>query len=131
MGTLPDLSAIIAAQLRLTSGEGPSMTIPRAGEVFPSGARSAGKGKKRKRGDGSGVERSTDETSDVPPSGEPQKKKKKRRTKKKSAGEQSENADEPIEQEEEDAREEELQPEEGASEAEASEGWNDEEGVSE
>ncbi|KAF3535511.1 hypothetical protein F2Q69_00023231 [Brassica cretica] len=118
MGTLPDLSAIIVAQLRLTSGEGPSMTIPRAGEVFPSGARSAGKGKKRKRGDGSGVERSTDETSDVPPSGEPQKKKKKRRTKKKSAGEQSENADEPIEQEEEDAREEELQPEEGASEAE-------------
>ncbi|KAL0655730.1 hypothetical protein Bca4012_076314 [Brassica carinata] len=131
MGTLPDLSAIIAAQLGLTSGEGPSMTVPRAGEVFPSGARNAGKGKKRKRGDGLGVERSTEETSDVPPSGEPQKKKKKRRTKKKSAGEQSENADEPIEQEEEDAREEELQPEEGASEAEVSGGRNDEEGVSE
>ncbi|KAF3599346.1 hypothetical protein F2Q69_00035773 [Brassica cretica] len=131
MGTLPDLSAIIAAQLGLTSGEGPSMTVPRAGEVFPSGARNAGKGKKRKRGDGSGVERSTEETSDVPPSGEPQKKKKKRRTKKKSAGEQSENADEPIEQEEEDAQEEELQPEEGASEAEISGGRNDEAGVSE
>ncbi|KAF3541918.1 hypothetical protein F2Q69_00024487 [Brassica cretica] len=71
MGTLPDLSAIIAAQLGLTSGEGPSMTVPRAGEVFPTGARSAGKGKKRKRGDGSGVERSTEETSDVPPSGVP------------------------------------------------------------
>ncbi|KAL0689647.1 hypothetical protein Bca4012_089325 [Brassica carinata] len=131
MGTLPDLSAIIAAQLGLTSGEGPSMAVPRADEVFPSDARSAGKGKKRKRGDGSGVERSTEEMSDVPPSGEPRKKKKKRRTKKKSAGEQLENADEPIEQEEEDAREEELQPEEGASEAEASEGRNDEEGVSE
>ncbi|KAF3519170.1 hypothetical protein DY000_02058492 [Brassica cretica] len=107
------------------------MAVPRADEVFPSDARSAGKGKKRKRGDGSGVERSTEETSDVPPSGEPRKKKKKRRTKKKSAGEQLENADEPIRQEEEDAREEELQPEEGASEAEASEGRNDEEGVSE
>jgi len=106
MGTLPDLSAIIAAQLGLTSGEGPLMTVPRAGEVFPSDARSAGKGKKRKRSDGSGVERSTEEMSDVPPSGEPWKKKKKRRTKKKSAGEQLENADEPIEQEEEDAREE-------------------------
>ncbi|KAF3534462.1 hypothetical protein DY000_02040350 [Brassica cretica] len=131
MGSLPDLSAILAAQLGLTSGEGPSMAVPRADEVFPSDGRSAGKGKKRKRGDGSGVERSTEETSDVPPSGEPQKKKKKRRTKKKSAGEQLENADEPLEQEEEDAREEELQPEEGASEAEASEGRNDEEGVSE
>ncbi|KAF2606292.1 hypothetical protein F2Q68_00045875 [Brassica cretica] len=131
MGSLPDLSAIIAAQLGLTSGEGPSMAVPRADEVFPSDGRSAGKGKKRKRGDGSGVERSTEETSDVPPSGEPQKKKKKRRTKKKSAGEQLENADEPLEQEEEDAREEELQPEEGASEVEASEGRNDEEGVSE
>ncbi|KAF3587885.1 hypothetical protein F2Q69_00027927 [Brassica cretica] len=69
--------------------------------------------------------------SNVPPSGEPQKKKKKRRIKKKSTGELSENADEPIEQEEEDAREEELQPEEGAYEAEASGGQNDEEGVSE
>ncbi|KAG2280962.1 hypothetical protein Bca52824_052182 [Brassica carinata] len=107
------------------------MEIPRADEVLPSDARSAGKGKKRKRSDGSGVERSTEETSDVPPSGEPRKKKKKRRTKKKSTGEQLENADEPIEQEEEDAREEELQPEEGASESEASEGRNDEEGASE
>ncbi|KAG2283577.1 hypothetical protein Bca52824_054797 [Brassica carinata] len=131
MGTLPDLSAIIAAQLGLTNGEGPSMAVPRADEVFPSDAKSAGKSKKRKRGDGSGVERSTEEASDVPPSGEPRKKKKKRRTKKKSAGEQLENADEPIGQEEEDARDEELQPEEGASEAEASEGRNDEEGVSE
>ncbi|XP_048599963.1 meiosis-specific protein ASY2-like [Brassica napus] len=131
MGTLPDLTALIAAQLGLNSGEGPSMAVPRADEVFPSDARSAGKGKKRKRGDSSGVERSTEETSDVPPSGEPRKKKKKKRTKKKSAGEQLENADEPIEQEEEDAREEELQSEEGASEAEASEGRNDEEGVSE
>ncbi|KAF3487760.1 hypothetical protein F2Q69_00053055 [Brassica cretica] len=130
MGTLPDLSVIITVQLGLTSGEGPSTAVPRADEASPSGARSAGKGKKRKRG-GSGVERSTEETSDVPPSGESQKKKKKRRTKRKSAGEQSENADEPIEQEEEDAREEELQPEEEASEAEVSGGRNDEEGVSE
>ncbi|KAF2546030.1 hypothetical protein F2Q70_00021030 [Brassica cretica] len=38
---------------------------------------------------------------------------------------------EPIEQEEEDAREEELQPKEGASEAEVSGGRNDEAGVSE
>jgi len=74
MGTLPDLSAIIAAQLGLTSGEGPSTAVPRSDEVFPSDARSAGKGKKRKRGDGSGVERSTEETSDVPPSSEPRKK---------------------------------------------------------
>ncbi|KAG2293703.1 hypothetical protein Bca52824_040372 [Brassica carinata] len=62
MGTIPDLSAIIAAQLGLTSGEGPSMAVPRADEVFPSYARTAGKGKKRKRCDGSGVERSTEET---------------------------------------------------------------------
>ncbi|WZZ70956.1 hypothetical protein YC2023_082326 [Brassica napus] len=111
MGTLPDLSVIIAAQLGLTSWEGPSTAVPCADEASLSGARSAGKGKKRKRG-GSGVERSTEETSDVPPSG-------------------SENADEPIEQEEEDAREEELQPEEEASKDEVSGGRNDEEGVSE
>ncbi|KAG2271108.1 hypothetical protein Bca52824_065663 [Brassica carinata] len=129
MGTLPDLSAIIAAQLGLTSGEGPSGGSVRRG--FPSDARSAGKGKKRKRGDGSGAGRSTEETSDVPPSSEPRKKSKKKRTKKKSAGEQLEDADEQIEQEEEDARGEEIQPEEGGSEAEASEGRNDEEGVSE
>ncbi|XP_033148517.1 meiosis-specific protein ASY2-like [Brassica rapa] len=84
MGTLPDLSAMIAAQLGLVSGEGPSTAVPRAGEVPPYEARGAGKGRKRKRGDGSGAERSTEEASDVPPSGEPQKKKKKKRTKKKS-----------------------------------------------
>ncbi|XP_048605151.1 meiosis-specific protein ASY2-like [Brassica napus] len=117
MGTLPDLSAIIAAQLGLTSGEGPSTAC--------------GEGQERKRGDGSGAGRSTEETSDVPPSSEPRKKSKKKRTKKKSAGEQLEDADEQIEQEEEDARGEEIQPEEGGSEAEASEGRNDEEGVSE
>ena len=131
MGTLPDLSAIIAAQLGLTSGEGPSTAVPRSNEVFPSDARSAGKGKKRKRGDGSGAERSTEETSDVPPSSEPRKKSKKKRTKKKSTGEQLEDADEQIEQEEEDARGEGIQPEEGGSGAEALEGRNDEEGVSE
>ncbi|KAF3554669.1 hypothetical protein F2Q69_00015129 [Brassica cretica] len=68
MGTLPDLSAIIVAQLGLASGEGPSTAVPRSDEVFPSGARSAGKGKKRKRGDGSGARRSIEETGDVPPS---------------------------------------------------------------
>ena len=97
MGTLPDLSAMIAAQLGLTSGEGPSMAVPRAGEVPPSDARGAGKGRKRKRGDGSGVERSTEEASDVPPSGEPQKKKKKKRTKKKSVSEESGNLEGPTE----------------------------------
>ncbi|XP_013608003.1 PREDICTED: uncharacterized protein LOC106314719 [Brassica oleracea var. oleracea] len=120
IGTLPDLSAIIAAQLGLTSGEGPSTTVPRSDEVFPSDARSAGKGKKRKRGDGSGDGRSTEETSDVPPSSEPRKKSKKKRTKKKSAGEQLEDADEQIEQEEEDARGEEIQPEERGGERETS-----------
>ncbi|KAL0754007.1 hypothetical protein Bca101_091675 [Brassica carinata] len=55
MGTLPDLSAILAAQLGLASGEGPSTAVPRAGGVPPSDARNAGKGKKRKRG-GSEVE---------------------------------------------------------------------------
>ena len=131
MGTLPDLSAIIAAQLGLASGEGPSTAVPRSDEVFPSDARSAGKGKKRKRGDGSGAGRSIEETGDVPPSSEPRKKSKKKRTKKKSTGEQLEDADEQIEQEEEDARGEGIQPEEGGSGAEALEGRNDEEGVSE
>ncbi|KAF3603102.1 hypothetical protein F2Q69_00035172 [Brassica cretica] len=116
MGTLPDLSAMLAAQLGLASEEGPSTTVPRIGEVPPSGARNAGKGKKRNRG-GSGVERSAEEASDVPPSGEPQKKKK--RTEK-SAGEQSENPEDPTENEEGDVQEEELQPEEEASEAEIS-----------
>ncbi|KAL0678685.1 hypothetical protein Bca4012_006666 [Brassica carinata] len=131
MDTLHDLSAIIAAQLGLTSGKGPSTAVSRSDEVFPSDARSAGKGKKTKRGDGSGAGRSTEETSDVPPSSEPQKKSKKKRTKKKSTGEQLEDADEQIEQEEEGARGEEIQPEEGGYEAEASEGRNDEERVSE
>ncbi|KAF3564686.1 hypothetical protein DY000_02015284 [Brassica cretica] len=131
MGTLPDLSAIIAAQLGLASGEGPSTAVLRSGEVFPSDARSAGKGKKRKRGDGSGAGRSTEETNDVPPSSEPRKKSKKKRTKKKSTGEQLEDANEQIEQEEEDARGKGVQPEEGGFGAEASEGRNDEEGVSE
>ncbi|KAF3542765.1 hypothetical protein DY000_02006137 [Brassica cretica] len=123
MGTLPDLSAMLAAQLGLASEEGPSTTVPRIGEVPPSGARNAGKGKKRKRG-GSGVERSAEEASDVPPSGEPQKKKKKKKKKKKrtekSAGEQSENPEDPTENEEGDVQEEELQPEEEASEVEIS-----------
>ncbi|WZZ71153.1 hypothetical protein YC2023_082523 [Brassica napus] len=132
MGTLPDLSAMIAAHLGLTSGEGPSTTVPRADEVLPSGTRGVGKGKKRKRG-GSGVERSAEETSDVPPSGEPQKKKKKKKkkTKERSVGDQSENVDEPTEQEEGDVEEEELQPEEEISEAEVSGERNDEEGASE
>ncbi|XP_048613224.1 meiosis-specific protein ASY2-like [Brassica napus] len=44
MGTLPDLSAMLAAQLGLASEEGPSTTVPRIGEVPPSGARNAGRG---------------------------------------------------------------------------------------
>ncbi|XP_048634974.1 meiosis-specific protein ASY2-like [Brassica napus] len=112
MGTLPDLSAMIAAQLGLTSGERSSMAVPRAGEVPPSEARGAGKGRKRKRGDGSGVERSTEEASDVPPSGEPQKKKKNKRTKKKSVSEESGNLEGPTETEGGDVQEEELRPEE-------------------
>ncbi|KAL0646275.1 hypothetical protein Bca4012_044566 [Brassica carinata] len=144
MGTLPDLSAILATQLGLISGEGPSTVVPRAGEtavpragetavprageVPPSGARNARKGKKRKRG-GSGVEGSAKEASDVPPSGEPQKKKKKRT--KKSVDEQSENPEKPTEIEEGDVQEEELQPEEEASEAEISGERNDAEEVGE
>ena len=65
MGTLPDLSAMLAAQLGLVSEEGPSTTVPRIGEVPPYGARNAGKGKKKKRG-GPGGERSVEEASDVP-----------------------------------------------------------------
>ncbi|XP_048613223.1 meiosis-specific protein ASY2-like [Brassica napus] len=104
MGTLPDLSAMLAAQLGLASEEGPSTTVPRIGE----------------RG-GSGVERSAEEASDVPPSGEPQKKKKKKKKRtEKPADEQSENPEEPTENEEGDVQEEELQPEEEASEAEIS-----------
>ncbi|XP_048627398.1 meiosis-specific protein ASY2-like [Brassica napus] len=104
MGTLPDLSAMLAAQLGLASEEGPSTTVPRIGE----------------RG-GSGVERSAEEASDVPPSGEPQKKKKKKKKRtEKPADEQSENPKEPTENEEGDVQEEELQPEEEASEAEIS-----------
>ncbi|XP_022564954.2 meiosis-specific protein ASY2-like [Brassica napus] len=133
MGTLPDLSAILAAQLGLTSGEGPSTAVPRTGEVPPSGARNAGKGKKRKRG-GSRVEGSAEEASDVPPSDEPQKKKKKKKKKKrtkKPVDEQSENPEEPTEIEGGDVQEEELQPEEEASEAEISGERNDEEEVGE
>ncbi|XP_013624799.1 PREDICTED: uncharacterized protein LOC106330961 [Brassica oleracea var. oleracea] len=120
MGTLPDLSAMLAAQLGLASEEGPSATVPRT--VCPSGARSAGKGKKRKRG-GSGVEGSAEEASDVPPSGEPKKKKKTKKKKKRTkrpVDEQSENPEEPTEIEEGDVQEEELQPEEEAFEAETS-----------
>ena len=127
MGTLPDLSAILAAQLGLASGEGPSTAVPRAGGVPPSDARNAGKGKKRKRG-GSEVEVSAEEASDVPPSGEPQKKKK--RTKK-SVDEQPENPEEPTEIEEGDVQEEELQPKEEASEVEISGERNDAEEVGE
>ena len=132
MGTLPDLSAMLVAQLGLASEEGPSTTVPRIGEVPPSGARNAGKGKKRKRG-GSGVERSAEEASDVPLSGEPQKKKKKKKKKRteNSAGEQSENPEKPTEIEEGDVQEEELQPEEEASEAEISGERNDAEEVGE
>ncbi|KAF2605475.1 hypothetical protein F2Q70_00026633 [Brassica cretica] len=120
MGTLPDLSAMLAAQLGLASEEGPSVTVPRTGEVPPPGARNAGKGKKRKRG-GSEVERSAEEASDVPPSGEPQKRKKKKKKRtEKPADEQSENPEEPTENEEGDVQEEELQPEEEASETEIS-----------
>ena len=130
MGTLPDLSAMIAAQLGLTGVEGPSVTVPRADDVLPSGTRGAGKGKKRKRG-GSGVERSAEETNDVPPSGEPQKKKKKKKTKKRSVGEQSENADEPTEREEGDVQKKKTSARRGGSGAEISGERNDKEGATE
>ncbi|KAG5411090.1 hypothetical protein IGI04_007409, partial [Brassica rapa subsp. trilocularis] len=116
MGTLPDISAILAAQLGLTSGDGPSTAVPRTGKVPPSGAANTGKGRKRKRGS-SGVEGSAEEASDVPPSGELQKKKKKRKKTKRSVDAQSENPEEPTGAEEE---EEETQPEEEVSEAEVS-----------
>ncbi|KAG5397526.1 hypothetical protein IGI04_019340 [Brassica rapa subsp. trilocularis] len=116
MGTLPDLSAILAAQLGLTSGDGPSTAVPRTSEVPPSGAANTGKGRKRKRGS-SGVEGSAEEASDVPPSGEHQKKKKKRKKTKRSVDAQSENPEEPTGAEEE---EEETQPEEEVSKAEVS-----------
>ncbi|KAG2271604.1 hypothetical protein Bca52824_066159 [Brassica carinata] len=112
MGTLPDLSAILAAHLGLASEVGPSTTVRRAGEVPPSGARNAGKGKKRKRG-GSGVEGSAEEVAAFLA----RAKKKKKRTKK-PVDEQSENPEESTEIEEDDVQEEELQPEEEASEAE-------------
>ncbi|KAG5374748.1 hypothetical protein IGI04_039344 [Brassica rapa subsp. trilocularis] len=114
MGTLPDLSAMIAAQLGLVSGDGPSTAVPRSGEFPPSEAGGAGKGKKRKRGDGSGAGRSTEEASDVPPSSEPHKKKKKKRTKKKSVSEESGNLEGPTETEGGDVEEEGLHPEEEA-----------------
>ncbi|KAG5407702.1 hypothetical protein IGI04_013821 [Brassica rapa subsp. trilocularis] len=83
MGTLPDLSAMLAAQLGLASGGGPSTAVPRAGEVPPSDAANTGKGRKRKRGN-SGVEESAGEASGVPLSGDPQKKKKRRKKTKRS-----------------------------------------------
>ncbi|KAG2283385.1 hypothetical protein Bca52824_054605 [Brassica carinata] len=126
IGTLPDLSAMLASQLGLTSGQGPSTVVPRVDEVPPSDARNAGKGKKRKRG-GSGVHGSVEETSVAPPSGEPQKKKKKRRTKKKSADEESENPEELTEIGEGDVQEEELRPEEEVLEGETSGEKDDEE----
>ncbi|KAL0649805.1 hypothetical protein Bca4012_092496 [Brassica carinata] len=112
MDTLPDLSAIIAAQLGLASGEGPSTAVPRSDEVFPSDARSAGKGKKRKRGDGSGAGRSIEETGDVPPSSEPEEEQEEK-DKEEVHRRQLEDACERIEQEEEDARGEGIQPKRG------------------
>ena len=116
MGTLPDLSAMLAAQLGLASGGGPSTAVPRAGEIPPSDAANAGKGRKRKRGD-SGIEGSAGEASGVPLSGDPQKKKKRRKKTKRSVEVQSEDPEEPTGAEEE---EEETQPEEEVSEAEVS-----------
>ncbi|KAG5375795.1 hypothetical protein IGI04_040391 [Brassica rapa subsp. trilocularis] len=116
MGTLPDLSAVLAAQLGLASGGGPSTAVPRAGEVPPSDAANTGGGRKRKRGN-SGVEESAGEVSGVPLSGDPQKKKKRRKKTKRSVEVQSEDPEEPTGAEEE---EEETQPEEEVSEAEVS-----------
>ena len=114
MGTLPDLSAMLAVQLGLTSGGGPSTAVPRAGEVPPSSAANAKKSRKRKRGI-SGVEESAEEASGVPLSGDLQKKKRKKT--KRSVEAQSEGPEEPTGTEEE---EEETQPEEEVSEAEVS-----------
>ena len=111
MGTLPDLSAMLSAQLGLIGGEGSSMAVPRVDAIPPSNTSNAGKGKKRKRG-GSGTERSVEETSDVPPSGDLQTKKKRKRTEKKSADEESENPEGPTEIEGGGVQEEELRPEE-------------------
>ncbi|KAG5384619.1 hypothetical protein IGI04_036089 [Brassica rapa subsp. trilocularis] len=111
MGTLPDLSAILAAQLGLTSGGGPSTAVPRTGEVPPSGAATTGKSRKRKRGS-SGVEGSAEEANDVPPSSELQKKKKKRKKTKRSVDAQSENLEGPIEIQGGGVQEEELRSEE-------------------
>ena len=111
MGTLPDLSAILAAQLGLTSGGGPSTAVPRTGEVPPSGAATTGTSWKRKRGS-SGVEGSAEEVNDVPPSSELQKKKKKRKKTKRSVDAQSENLEGPIEIEGGGVQEEELRSEE-------------------
>lgn len=116
MGTLPDLSAMLAVQLGLTSGGGPSTAVPRASEVPPSGAASAKKSRKRKRGV-SGAEENAEEASGVPPSGDLQKKKKKRKKTKRSVEAQSEGPEEPTGTEEED---EETRPEEEVSEAEVS-----------
>ncbi|KAG5402634.1 hypothetical protein IGI04_008753 [Brassica rapa subsp. trilocularis] len=114
MGTLPDLSAMLFAQLGLIGGEGSSVAVPRVDAIPPSNTHNAGKGKKRKRG-GSGTERSVEETSDVPPSGELQTKKKRKRTKKKSADEGSGNLERPTETEGGNVQEEELRPEEEVS----------------
>ncbi|KAG5413468.1 hypothetical protein IGI04_001035 [Brassica rapa subsp. trilocularis] len=89
MGTLPDLSVILSAQLGLIGGEGSLAAAPRVDAIPPSSTRNTGKGKKRKRG-GSETERSVEETSDVPPSGELQKKKKRKRAKRKGGGVQEE-----------------------------------------
>ncbi|WZY93899.1 hypothetical protein YC2023_066228 [Brassica napus] len=106
MGTLPDLSVMIAAKLGLTGVEGPLVTVPHADDVLPSGTRGAGKGKKRKRG-GSGVERSAEETND------------------------SENADEPTEREEGDVQKKKTSARRGGSGAEISGERNDKEGATE
>ncbi|KAG5385476.1 hypothetical protein IGI04_036946, partial [Brassica rapa subsp. trilocularis] len=116
MGTLPDLSGMLAAQLGLASGGGPSTAVPRAGEIPPSDAANTGGGRKRKRGN-SGVEESAGEASGVPLSGDPQKKKKRRKKTKRSVEVQSEDPEEPTGAEEE---EEETQPEEEVPEAEVS-----------
>ncbi|XP_013594967.1 PREDICTED: uncharacterized protein LOC106303175 [Brassica oleracea var. oleracea] len=100
MGTLPDLSAMLAAQLGLTSGEGPSTVVPRVDEPPPLPMLEM-RGRK--------------------------KKKKKRRTKKKSADEESENPEERTEIGEGDVQEEELRPEEEVLEGETSGEKDDEE----
>ncbi|KAG2250832.1 hypothetical protein Bca52824_080968 [Brassica carinata] len=96
LGTLPDLSAMLAAQLGLASEEGPSATVPRTGEVpLPLGRVRKEEGLLESRG---AEEAAT----------------------KRPVDEQSENPEEPTEIEEGDVQEEELQPEEEVSEAEIS-----------